>query len=94
MMRTAFKALWTWTCDPMHQYRSWVAHTVVVCLVAVVFGVLPAVLYYFLREVEQVVVKLGVEGKRFRDLDTTDALGGVVVMMVGLAIVTVVFGLR
>ena len=91
MMRTAFKALWTWTCDPMHQYRSWVAHTVVVCLVAVVFGVLPAVLYYFLREVEQVVVKLWVEGGV---PDYTDALGDVVVMMVGLGIVTVAFGLR
>jgi hypothetical protein len=91
MMRTAFKALWNWTCDPMHQYRSWIAHTVVVCLVAFVFGVLPAVLYYFLREVEQVAVKVWVEGGV---PDYTDALGDVVVMMVGLAIVTVAFGLR
>jgi hypothetical protein len=91
MVRTAFKALWNWTCDPAHQYRSWIAHTLVVCLIAFVFGVLPAVLYYFLREVEQIVVKVWVEGGV---PDYTDMVMDVVVMMFGLGIVATVFGWR
>jgi hypothetical protein len=62
-----------------------------VCLVAFVFGVLPAVLYYFLREVEQIAVKVWVEGGV---PDYTDMVMDVVVMMFGLGIVATVFGWR
>lgn len=89
-MTAAAKAVWDWTCDPDHHWRSWVAHTVLLILMAAPFGVLPAVFFYAAREAEQALVKK-IEGK---PQDVRDNMLDIVVPMVAAAPLFMLLGWR
>ena len=56
-MIALLKRAWDWTCDPLHQWRSWAGHTLLVLALAFTFGLHVAVFCYCFREAEQALVK-------------------------------------
>lgn len=85
-------ALQAWCEDPGHQWRSWVSHLVMVVAIAVPFTIELGVFYWFMREVEQTLKKIRESG--WRSVDWRDAVMDVVVMMFGVPVFALLFGLR
>lgn len=84
-----FARIWNWTCDPAHQWRSWMAHTVLVVLIAMPFGVQVAIAFYFLREVQDYAVHRWVDGLK---TDWRDDICDFAFPAMGLGIMAAIFG--
>ena len=77
-------AIYNWTVDPRHRWRSWVGHTLMVVSIACLFGPAVALFAYWFREAEQAAMKK-LSGQK---IDWTDAIMDAAVPMWALAIMS------